>query len=195
MDFKELLEKQGLTEEQITAIVNAMAENKIYTTKEEKIDERYNKLKIKKEALETELKEANAAITDLKKNNKDNEALQTKVKEYESTIETLKNEGKKKNFEMALELELTKADVKNTKAVKALIDQEKLIQNEDGTITGLNEQLAELKKSDSYLFNTKEVIPKPYNPEGGKASTGDLATLMKNEDFNLTEYLKKQNRR
>ena len=185
----EFLKELGLTDEQIKSV---MAENgKDIETEKKKTVEATAKL----EDITTQLKEANTTIKDLKKNNADNEALQTKVKEYESTIETLKNEGKKKNFEMALELELTKADVKNTKAVKALIDQEKLIQNEDGTITGLNEQLAELKKSDSYLFNTKEVIPKPYNPEGGKASTGDLATLMKNEDFNLTEYLKKQNRR
>ena len=45
MDLKEILASQSLSEEQITAIETAMKENKIYTSAEENIDIRYNKLK------------------------------------------------------------------------------------------------------------------------------------------------------
>ncbi|MEG1256894.1 phage scaffolding protein [Clostridium sp.] len=192
MKFEELLKAQGLTDEQIAAITGAMLKEKIYTTNEEKIEERYEKLKIKKEALQEELTEANTTITTLKKDNKGNEDLQKKVTEYEGTIETLKKDSEKKSYDMALELELTKANAKKTKSVKALLDLEKIKQKEDGTFEGLNEQLEGLKKSDDYLFNTGDVKV-DYNPAGGGASTGDLATLMRGKDFNLTEYLEKQN--
>lgn len=195
MKFEELLKAQGLTDEQIKAVTDAMSKEKIYTTTLEKADERYEKLKIKKEALQEELGEANTTIADLKKDNKGNEDLQKKVKEYETTIETLKKDSENKNFEMALELELTKANAKKTKAVKALLDIDKIKQKEDGTFEGLNEQLESLRESDNYLFNTGEVKP-DYTPAGGgSASTGDLATLMRNKDFNLTEYLEKQNKK
>lgn len=195
MTFEELLKTQGLSDEQIGAITGAMSKEKIYTTNEEKLEERYEKLKIKKEALQEELGEANTTIATLKKDNKGNEELQKKVTEYETTIETLKKDSEAKNFDMALELELTKSNAKKTKAVKALLDLGKVKQKEDGTFEGLNEQLEELKKSDNYLFNTGEV-KQDYNPAGGgSASTGDLATLMKSKDFNLTEYLEKQNKK
>lgn len=168
MKFEELLKAQGLTTEQIVAITGAMVKEKIYTTNEEKIEERYEKLKLKKETLQEELTE------------------------YEGTIETLKKDNEKKNYDMALELELTKANAKKTKAVKSLLDLEKIKQKEDGTFDGLNEQLEELKKSDDYLFNTGKVKT-DYTPSGGSGGgvTGDLATLMRNKDFNLTEYLTK----
>lgn len=190
--IKELLKKLGYSDEDITKIENGIKEEKIYLTKEEKIEERYEKLKVKKEALQDELKEANTTIEDLKKNNSGNEDLQKKVSEYEKTIDTLKKDGEKKSFDMALELELTKANAKKTKAVKALLDLEKVKLKDDGSFDGLNEQLDKLKESDDYLFNTGTVKPK-YNPQAGDTPwTGDLATLMKNKDFNLTEYLSKE---
>ena len=39
---------------------------------------------------------------------------------------------------------------KNTKAIKALLDMEKITLKEDGVLDGLD--LEELKKTDSYLF-------------------------------------------
>lgn len=191
MDFEQLLKSQGLTEEQIKAITKAMSENKIYTTKEEKIEERYEKLKVKKETLQDELKEANETITTLKKDNSGNEDLQKKVKEYEITIENLKENSRKQNFDLALELELTKSNAKKTKAVKALLDLDKIKQKEDGTFEGLEDQLKVLKESDDYLFTTGKAKP-VYVPKGGEVTTGDLATLMRNKDFNLTDYLEKQ---
>ena len=87
--FKEFLKSLGYTDEQITAVVNGMKEQKIYLSNEENIDERYTKLKGKYETQKTELKTANDTITELKKNNPDVEGLQTKIKEYEKTIEPM----------------------------------------------------------------------------------------------------------
>ena len=45
MTLEELLRANGVSDETVTAILNGMKENKIYTTGEENIDIRYNKLK------------------------------------------------------------------------------------------------------------------------------------------------------
>lgn len=50
----------------------------------------------------------------------------------------------------AVEMAILQAKGKNTKAIKALLDMEKITLKEDGVLDGLD--LEELKKTDSYLF-------------------------------------------
>lgn len=59
-------------------------------------------------------------------------------------------------FDTSLEKELIKSKVRNIKAVKALIDSEKIELDENG-LKGLNEQLEALKQSDAYLFENTEI--------------------------------------
>lgn len=155
MDFKEFLISKGVTEEQATDIVGGMPENKFYLASEEKLDERYEKLKTQKEDVDNQLKTAQATIEDLKKSNKSNEDLQTKVTKYESEIETLKTESIANQKQAAIDLALVKNGAKNPKAVNALLDSEKVELTDEG-IKGLDEQLEALKESDAYLFQTEE---------------------------------------
>lgn len=53
MLFSELLKAQGLSEVQIKAIVKDMRSNKIFITYEEKIEERYQKMKHQRDSLRT----------------------------------------------------------------------------------------------------------------------------------------------
>ncbi|WP_085829084.1 phage scaffolding protein [Clostridium massiliodielmoense] len=82
--MEELLKKLGFTDEQIQKVIGGMKENKIYTTKEENIEERYNKVKSQKEQLESDLKEANKTLDKVKKDNKDIESLQTEIENYKN---------------------------------------------------------------------------------------------------------------
>ena len=91
--FEELLKKQGLTDEQVNAILSGMKENKIYTTSLENAEVRYNKLKDDKKDLETQLGKANNTINDLNKLKIDNEELKSKIGNYET---------EKANYEKAL---------------------------------------------------------------------------------------------
>ena len=59
----EILKNNGLNEDQITNILNSMKEAKVYTTKHENIDERYNKLKTQKTELETQIKESESSLS------------------------------------------------------------------------------------------------------------------------------------
>ncbi|BFK81485.1 hypothetical protein I3900191A7_16300 [Clostridium baratii] len=50
--LKEILKKQGLDDNAVENILNAMKEAKVYISKNENIDERYSKLKNQKSELE-----------------------------------------------------------------------------------------------------------------------------------------------
>ena len=56
----------------------------------------------------------------------------------------------------AIDAALTAAGAKNGKAVKALLDVSKVKLGEDGELTGWDDQLKAIQKSDAYLFNTKQ---------------------------------------
>lgn len=163
--FKEFLKSLGYTDEQITAVVNGMKEQKIYLSNEENIDERYTKLKGKYETQKTELKTANDTITELKKNNPDVEGLQTKIKEYEKTIETMGKDAQQKEFDLALENELIKLNVHSTKAARAELDMDK-ITYENGQFAGLKEQTDTWAQEKAFLIKTGATHTH-YNPAGG----------------------------
>jgi hypothetical protein len=54
-----------------------------------------------------------------------------------------------------LENSLMKANVKNSKAIKGMLDLDKITIDGD-ELTGLEDQIKSLKESDSYLFNIEE---------------------------------------
>lgn len=56
----------------------------------------------------------------------------------------------------AIETGLTAAGAKNAKAVKALLDVSKLKLGDDGKVSGLDEAIKAIQKSDAYLFTEKE---------------------------------------
>ena len=79
MTLQEILKNQGLTDEQIEAVIGEMKQNKIYTTNEENIDIRYNKLKADHDSLTAQHGESTKLIEQLKKDAGANEALQGKT--------------------------------------------------------------------------------------------------------------------
>ena len=116
----------------------------------------------------------------------ENKTLKTQVTDRDKQLETLKasagdNEELKKQIEAmkqqnaeqekahkaeleqlkldnAIDTALTAAGAKNTKAVKALLDVSKVKLGEDGKLSGWDEQLAAVQKSDSYLFAEKQKV-------------------------------------
>lgn len=66
---------------------------------------------------------------------------------------------KKAEAERLLDEAIVSSGAKNKKAVKALLELDK-IKLQDGTFAGLSEQIAELKKNCEYLFETEVKKPK-----------------------------------
>ena len=189
--IQEILKNNGLNEDQITNILNSMKESKVYTTKHENIDERYNKLKTQKTELEAQIKERDTQLADLSKNNKDNEGLLNQIKDLQAlnkqTTTDYENKINQMQFDYALEGALTNAKSKNNKALKALLDMNS-IKYQEGKLEGLQEQIEVLQKDASYLFNLDTA---PSNTGGlGNFGRGNNSIITK-EQFRSMSYMEK----
>lgn len=153
---KEDFIKLGLDEEIAKKCETASAEE----LKEFIPKARFDEVNNEKKKLELDVRDRDSQLEALKNSTGDVEAMKKQ-------IETLQADNKKKDDEHkaeikklkidnAIETALMTAKAKNNVAVKALlkdIDKAELL--EDGTIKGLSEQIANLQKSDSYLFETQ----------------------------------------
>lgn len=162
MNLREILTNAGVEENTIKTIETAMKANNIFITSEQNADIRIKKYKEKQKSLEdsiTDLQEKVDAYSDFEK-----EKLSL-TKE----IENLKKEASDKDFNIALESALKEAKVKNSKLVKALLDNEKLTLK-DGKLEGIDDQLKTIKEENDFLF---EKIPGgvPDFSTGGKTNT------------------------
>lgn len=153
---REFLKEQGLSDEQIEAVMKE--HGKSINSIKEKAD-KVDGLESQIEDLNNQIADRDKQLKDLSKKAEGNEDLQQTIKdlqkqnddtkkEYDSKIEQIKKESK-------LELALKDAKARNPKAVKALLDDEKISLDGDNLI-GLNEQLEALKESDAYLFGDDE---------------------------------------
>lgn len=176
---RKFLEDLGLTKEQIDSV---MAENGKDIEGEK---EKSKATTVELEEIKNQLKEANATITDLKKNNADNEVLQAKVKEYEDTIKTQKAdyEAKVRNLTLdsAIEKALHNAGAKHIDLLSTKIDREKLKIEEGGKVTGLEEQIATYKEAYKDLF-----IPKIEGRDPSNKTTSNKG--LTKEKFNSLSY-------
>ena len=179
MTFLELLKAQGLTEAQITAITGEMSKGKLFITNEEKIEERYGKLKIERDDLKEKLGTADTTIADLKKNNVDNVALQSTITTHEGTIETMKTDYNTKIREMSIKAAIKGklTDTKYPELLETKFDKKKLTISEDGTVLGIDDQLAAIKESYKDLFTPVVTGKQPNNTGGSQPPKGKRQEL------------------
>lgn len=155
--MKEILKNGGIE----------VSDEKIFDTISEEIGKRYAD-KSEFEKKETEIADLKGKLSELgKKKVKDTKKVDTKdgkkvddeeAKTYsDDDIEKIKNEYEDKinkiKLSSALDLEISKSGAKNAKALKALLDMDK-IELENGELKGFAEQLEEVKKENDYLFET-----------------------------------------
>lgn len=136
---------------------------------------KFNELNEEKKLTDKALEGANATLKD----------LQVKAglsEEYKAQIDKLNAESvkaqeafnaqiKKMKMDTAIETALNGAKAKNLKATRALLDESKLLLADDGSVTGLNEQIEALKKDNDFLFGENEQ-PGSKPQWGGGTKTG-----------------------
>lgn len=125
----------------------------------------------------------NNKITELEKIDIDG----IKSAEYERGKQEAAKEVTKLKLDTALEGALTKAGARNTKALRGLLDMDK-IKFENDTLTGLDEQIEDIKKENDYLFESSQTKPKfsqstPGAPAG--VSKEDFSKMSYNERLKL----------
>lgn len=111
-------------------------------------------------ATNEQLKTANQTITNLKKNNLDNEELQNTINTYKTDIENLKNTHAKELADLKINSAITDILSKNgaihVDLLKSQFNKENIKVNEDGTISGIEEQFNTIKEKykDQFKDNT-----------------------------------------
>ena len=171
----EFLKSLNLSQEVIDKI---MAENgkdiAAEQKKADKIIQERDSYKLKAESLETQVNDANTEIQKFK--DMDIDGIKKAADDWKETAEKAKADADKQisqmKFDYALSAALTGAKAKNAKVVKALLDMDGLKFN-DGKIVGLDEQLAQIKADNDYLFESDEPAPEfVKGTNGGSGSVG-----------------------
>lgn len=171
---REELRDLGLSDEQVSEVMGMHSAelNDVRADLQDATSER--------DQFKKQLDTNNEELTKLRGNAKDNETLQKQLddlqgkfdqskQDRENTIKTLK-------LNNAVDLAVAKSHARNTKAVKALIDMDKVKMTDDG-LSGLDDQISSLQDSDSYLFEErpKDTSNSTHkgNPSGGNGEGDD----------------------
>ena len=184
---REELKELGLTDEQIDKVMAS------YGKSVKEIKEKADKAESAEAQIEDykqQIKDRDKQLTDLEGKAKGNEDLEAEIKRLKDDNETATTELQakldKQIYDFALEKALTKANVRNPKAIKALLNTE-TIKLDGETLLGLDDQLKAVKESDPYLFEEAPKDPDtpkfvvPGNPKGGKNGKDDPFTAAANK--------------
>ncbi len=198
MDWlKEILKKAGIPEDKLDSTITDINKElpKHFIPKD-----KYNEVAEAKKKLEDDLKTRDQQLEDLKNAAGTNEDLRQQIKDLQEANEKATRDWETKLAQMqldfAIDKALTAAKAKNPKAVKALLNMEK-VKLDGEQLLGLDEQLKELQKSDAYLFGEPGRVGGGTNPPGGtepktidqqiedavKAGNTGLAIRLKNEKY------------
>lgn len=149
---KEELIALGLTEEQAKKVLEAVKE---YVPKTQ-----LGEVEQERDSLKATIAERDTQLETLKKSSGDNAALQQQIADLQKANEEQRKahdaEITQLRLDNAVEAALLTAGAKNVKAVRALMDADKLKLEKDGTVSGLSEQIKAIQKSDDYLFAGKQ---------------------------------------
>lgn len=186
---KEDLIAMGLTEEQAKKVMDSLDGN--YVTKT-----RFNEVNEENKTLKKSVSDRDKQLEDLKKSSGDNEELK---KQIETLQQENANQKKAHEAEMtqlrldnAIDAALTAGGAKNIKAVRALLDTSKAKVGEDGKLTGFDDQLSAIQKSDSYLFAEKQQKQnfKGFQPgASGNVKPGTKVDMSKMTYEELANYI------
>ena len=153
---KEEFTALGISEELATKAEKASAEELkgyVEKTKHEEVIEENKSLKKSVSDRDKQLETLKASVGDNEELKKQIETMKQQNADQEKAH---KAELAQLKLDNAIETALTAAGAKNTKAVKALLDVSKVKLGEDGKLTGWDEQIKAVQKSDSYLFAEKQ---------------------------------------
>lgn len=186
---KEDLIAMGLTEEQAKKVMDSLDGN--YVTKT-----RFNEVNEENKTLKKSVSDRDKQLEDLKKSSGDNEELK---KQIETLQQENANQKKAHEAEMtqlrldnAIDAALTAAGAKNIKAVRALLDTSKVKVGEDGKLSGFDDLLSAVQKSDSYLFAEKQQKQnfKGFQPgASGNVKPGTKVDMSKMTYEELANYI------
>lgn len=157
--MKELLEQLSKGETTVDEVLKAIDEADKEKVPRSRLNDKIDEIK----ELQQQMKDRDAQLEELGKKAKGSEELEAEIEKLkQANAETEKEyQGKlqQQAFDAALTDALRSAQVRNPKAVKALLNSEN-IKLDGEKLLGLDDQLSALKESDAYLF-AAEKDPEP----------------------------------
>ena len=99
----------------------------------------------------------------------------------EETEKNWRQKWEKRDFEEALGRSLRQAGARSERAVRALLREQELPLEKDGTIKGLKEQLSAIRCECGYLFGPDQPPPtiiRPGNRVSGEVDDGQVRKIM-----------------
>lgn len=152
-----------------------------------------NELSTSKETiadLENQISDRDKDLNKLRKDNSSNEELQSQLNDLKQQYKDAEKAHQEKltniQKESALNSLIGEYKAKNSKAIAALLDREKIV-FKDGELSGVKEQLDALKESDSYLFDLG-TTQSAYEPNGGNPPSQTVGPQVeKLNEFRITK--------
>lgn len=182
---REELKNLGLEEDQIEKVMSA------YGKDLQDLQKQVTDLTSERDSFKSQFEESGKTIEELQGKAKDNEEAQKAIAEWQKQAEKAQAALTNTQKNNAIELALRDAGALNAKAVKALLDGD-IINFKDGKISGLEEQIKELKAAEdsNFLFKSdqsaepqetpKPKITLPGNPNPNSESNESLAEKIAN---------------
>jgi cysteinyl-tRNA synthetase len=198
MDWlREILKNAGIPEDKLDSAIAEVNKTlpKYFIPKD-----KYNEVAEAKKKLEADIQERDNQLEQLKNAAGNSEELKAQIEQLQAENQKAAEEWQAKMAQMqldfAIEKALAAAKAKNAKAVKALLDMEK-VKLDGEQLLGLDDQLKTLKETDPYLFGEPGRVGGGTNPPGGaepktidqqieeaiKAGNTALAIRLKNEKY------------
>ena len=172
MDWlKEILKKAGIEEGKLDSVIGDINKElpKHFIPKD-----KYNEVAEAKKKLEADIQERDKQLEQLKNAAGNSEELKAQIEQLQAENQKAAEEWQAKMAQMqldfALERALATARAKNPKAVKALLDMEKVKLDGD-QLLGLDDQLKALQQSDPYLFGDSGKVGGGTNPANASNQT------------------------
>lgn len=147
---------------------------------------KFNTINEENKAYKAQVAELKQDLADLKAKIKDNEEATKRITALEEELEAKEAEMADLRKTKQIELEILAAGPKDIKDILPQIDKS-TIKYEDGKITGLKEQLEELRKNKGYLFN-EEAATGTGGSKGNRGKTAGGFQEITREDFLRMTY-------
>ena len=184
MDLKELL-----GEDLYSQVTTKLGDKKIMVDDGNFIPKsKFDQVNDDKKAYKGQVEKLQTDLEAVRKKAGEVEGLNTVITELKQSLEAKDKEIANREFNYSLDTALKDAKCKNIKAVKALLNMDE-IKYKDGKLGGLENQLNNLKESDSYLFD----IEMPGNTGGVGNFPRSGKQIITKEQFNSMSYTERVN--
>lgn len=150
---------------------------------------KFDDVNTEKNEYKTQIDNLNQELGKLKEKLKDNDNANETIADLQKQIADKEIELEKTRKSNAIKLEVLKANPNDVADILPHLKDDTITIAEDGTITGLKEQLESLKESKPYLF--KEVEPQGTGGSLGNGGKPKDNLSITKEDFNNMGYLER----